>query len=187
MYAYGTDDSNGESTGRRLLSFFFFQPHIPSSPASGYERQRACLWHGKGGEIYMYAARVTAAAATAAIYQHEHRHAEQRQGRDHRASASPDELGPPSPFVGMHLSPSPSPAHGKTAESTQHPQASTQRPASPALSLSYSLTPLVKSAQDPRPTHCFPPDASFCPCLVCKYVCPRLSPAVGCSAPRLTA
>lgn len=47
---------------------------------------------------------------------------------------------------------SPSPAHGKTAESTQHPEASTQRPASPTLSLSYSLTPLVKSGQDPPST-----------------------------------
>lgn len=92
----------------------------------------------------MYAARVTAAAAAAAIYQHEHRHAEQRRGGDQRASASPDELGPLSPFVGMHR-PFPFPAHGRTAESTQHPEASTQRPASPALSLSYSLTPLVKS------------------------------------------
>lgn len=51
----------------------------------------------------MYAASVTAAAAEAAIYQHEHRHAEQRRDRDQRASASPDELGPLSSFVGMHL------------------------------------------------------------------------------------
>lgn len=101
----------------------------------------------------MHAARVTAAAAAAAIYQHEHRHAEQRRGRDERTSTSLDELGLLSPFVGMHL-PFPSTREDR-GKYTQHPEASTQRPAFPALSLSYSLTPLVKPAQDPPPTQSF--------------------------------